>query len=534
MISTSKLTVRFGSQLLFENVSIKFAPGNCYGLIGANGSGKSTFLKVLSGDIESTSGEVVITPGLRLATLKQDHFAYDEYQVLDTVILGHEVLYAVMKEKDEIYAKPDFSDADGVRASELEDRFAELNGWEAESEAAQLLTELGVTDKFHAMQMKELTGAQKVRVLLAQALFGNPDILLLDEPTNHLDVETITWLENFLADFKNTVIVVSHDRHFLDQVCTHVADIDYRKIQLFSGNYSFWVESSQLALRQRSDQNKKVEEKRKELLTFIQRFSANAAKSKQATSRKKLLEKLTIDDIKPSTRKYPAIFFDQEREAGDDILTISGLAADYEDAVLFDDVHLEFERGQKIGFLSQHDLILSHFFDVVMGVKKQKAGTVKWGTTITPAYFPRDNAAYFDNDLTVIDWLKQYSENKDEEYVRGFLGKMLFRGDEATKKVRVLSGGEKVRCMFARMMAQQANVLVFDEPTNHLDLEAITSLNRSLEKFNGTVLLSSHDHALLQSVCDRIIEIGPKGINDKLSTFDEYLETQKERRKELY
>jgi ATPase subunit of ABC transporter with duplicated ATPase domains len=534
MISTQNLTVRFGTQLLFENVNIKFTPGNCYGLIGANGSGKSTFLKVLSGDVEATSGEVCIAPGLRLATLKQDQFAYDEYTVLETVILGHERLYKVMKEKDELYAKADFSEADGIRASELEDQFNELNGWEAESEAAQLLSELGISDEYHARLMKDLTGSHKVRVLLAQSLFGNPDILLLDEPTNHLDVETISWLEEFLCDFNNTVIVVSHDRHFLDQVCTHMADIDYHKIQLFTGNYTFWMESSQLALRQRSDQNKKTEEKRKELQAFIERFSANASKSRQATSRKKLLDKLTLEDFKPSMRKYPAIFFEQSREAGDDILKINGLSASTEEALLFKGIDLEIHRGQKVAILSQHDQIRSTFFDILMGVRKADSGTYKWGVTISPAYFPKDNSTYFDNEYILLDWLRQYCDDKDEEFVRSFLGKMLFRGDEATKRVRVLSGGEKVRCMFARMMAQHPNFLILDEPTNHLDLESITALNRGLEKYPGTLLLSSHDHTLLQTVCDRIIEIGPKGIIDKLSTFDDYLVSEKERRKELY
>lgn len=523
MIETNNLTLRFGKQVLFENVNIKFAPGNCYGLIGANGSGKSTFLKVLSGEIESTNGDVSITPGLRLATLRQDHFAFDDYAVLDTVIYGHKELYEVMKEKDEIYCKPDFSDEDGVRASELEDKFGEMNGWEAESDAAQLLAALGIMDDQHSKLMKEMTGSEKVRVLLAQALFGNPDILLLDEPTNHLDIETITWLENFLADFNNTVIVVSHDRHFLDQVCTHVADIDYHKITLFTGNYSFWVESSQLAQRQLSDKNKKVEEKRKDLQEFIQRFSANAAKSKQATARKKLLEKLTLDDIKPSSRKYPAIIFEQEREAGDQILSVSGLSYSDGEEDLFKDVHFEVQRGQKIAFTSEHDRSLSTFFDVVNNEKEAGSGTFKWGTTITAAYFPKDNTKYFDCDLSIIEWLKQYSEEKDEEYVRGFLGKMLFRGDEATKKVSVLSGGEKVRCMFSRMMVQKANVLILDEPTNHLDLESITALNESMKKFKGTILFTSHDHTLLQTVADRVIEIGPEGMMDSLSTYDEYL-----------
>lgn len=534
MITTQKVTVRYGSQTLFENVSIKFTPGNCYGLIGANGSGKSTFLKVLSGEVETTHGEISITPGMRIATLKQDQFAYDDYPVLETVILGHEQLYKVMKAKDAIYEKPDFSEADGIRASELEDQFNELNGWEAESEAAQLLSALDITDEYHTLFMKELTGAQKVRVLLAQALFGNPDILLLDEPTNHLDVETISWLEEFLYNFENTVIVVSHDRHFLDQVCTHIADIDYHKIQLFTGNYTFWMESSQLALRQRSDTNKKVEDKRKELQQFIERFSANASKSKQATSRKKLLEKLTLEDIKPSLRKYPAIFFNPEREAGDDILTIDDLSASLNGTRLFEKLHLEITRGQKVGILSQHDLIRTTLFDILMGKTSPDTGSFKWGVTISKAYFPKDNSDYFERELALIDWLKQYCSNKDEEYVRGFLGKMLFRGDEALKKVTVLSGGEKVRCMFARMMAQHPNFLILDEPTNHLDLESITALNRGLEKFSGTLLLSSHDHTLLQTVCDRIIEIGPKGVIDKLTTFDDYLVEEKERRKTLY
>ncbi len=534
MISTYNVTVAFGSQVLFENVNIKFTPGNCYGLIGANGSGKSTFLKVLAGEIEPTHGEVEVTPGLRIATLKQDQHAFNEYQVLDTVILGHSTLYAVMKERDAIYAKHEFSDADGLRAAELEDVFTKLNGWEAQAEAAQLLSKVDIPERLHTLTMKELTGAERVRVLLAQALFGDPDILLLDEPTNHLDVETIGWLEDFLADFKNTVIVVSHDRHFLDQVCTHMADIDYRKIQLYTGNYSFWMESSQLALRQTSEKNKKIEDKREELLAFIRRFSANAAKSRQATSRKKLLEKLTLDDIKPSLRKYPAIFFEQERIAGEDILTIRDLAASVGNTPLFKGIDLQFKRGQKVGFLSQHDLILETFFDIIMGGRMPEAGTVKWGVTITKAYFPRQNSKYFQRDCSVIDWLRAFSTNKDEEYVRGFLGKMLFSGEEVLKNVKVLSGGEKQRCMFSRMMVQKANVLVFNEPTNHLDLEAITAFNRGLEKYPGTVFLASHDHTLLQTVCDRIIEIGPKGMIDRLTSFDEYLQKEHDRRSALY
>jgi ATPase subunit of ABC transporter with duplicated ATPase domains len=534
MISTQNVTVKFGSQILFENVSIKFTPGNCYGLIGANGSGKSTFLKVLAGEIEPTHGEVAVTPGFRIATLKQDQHAFNEYKVLDTVILGHSTLYAVMKEKDEIYNKGDFSDADGLRAAELEDLFAKLHGWEAEADAAQLLSKVDIPEELHSRTMKELTGAQKVRVLLAQALFGNPDILLLDEPTNHLDVETITWLEDFLADFKNTVVVVSHDRHFLDQVCTHMADIDYHKIQLYTGNYSFWMESSQLALRLTSEKNKKIEDKREELLAFIRRFSANASKSRQATSRKRLLEKLTIDDIKPSLRKYPAIFFEQERVAGEDVLTVRDLAASYAGVPLFKEINLQFKRGQKVGFLSQHDLILETFFDIIMGEKVPQAGSVKWGVTINPAYFPRENSKYFQKDCQVIDWLKNFSKNKDEEYVRGFLGKMLFTGEEVLKSIKVLSGGEKQRCMFSRMMVQKANVLVFNEPTNHLDLEAITAFNRGLEKYPGTVFLASHDHTLLETICDRIIEIGPKGMIDRLTDFDDYLQKEHDRRSLLY
>lgn len=534
MISTQNITLRFGAQLLFENVNIKFTPGNCYGLIGANGSGKSTFLKILAGEVEQTHGDVIITPGERIATLRQDHFAFDAYPVLDTVIMGHRRLYEVMKEKDAIYAKENFLEADGERAAALEDLFNEFNGWDAEFSAAQLLSDLGIEERLHASLMQELTGAEKVRVLLAQALFGDPDILLLDEPTNHLDVETIMWLEDFLYHFKHTVIVVSHDRHFLNQVCTHIADIDFTKIKLYTGNYDFWRQSSELAQRQLSDKNKKTEDKRKELQEFITRFSANASKSRQATSRKKLLEKLTLEDIKPSTRKYPAIVFSQEREAGDRLLSVRGVSIKGDDGMLVRDFHLEVEKGQKIAFVSQNDVIISELFDVFMGEKKQESGVVEWGTTITAAYFPKDNTKFFDCDLDLMTWLKQYCTNKEETFVRGFLGRMLFLGDEVQKKVNVLSGGERVRCMLARMMAQGANVIVLNEPTNHLDLESITALNTSLTSFPGTILFASHDHTFVQTIANRIIEVGPRGVLDRLAAYDEYLEAEKENRAALY
>lgn len=536
MISTSNITLRYGKRTLFEDVNIKFTPGNCYGLIGANGAGKSTFLKILSGEIDPQSGSVQITPGERMAVLRQNQTAYDEFPVLQTVVMGHTRLWDIMLEKDAIYAKPDFSDADGVRASELESEFADMNGWNAEYEAAELLSGLGVKEDLHHSFMKDISGNDKVRVLLAQALFGNPDILLLDEPTNNLDIESILWLENFLADFKNTVIVVSHDRHFLDQVCTHIADLDFGKIQMYAGNYTFWYESSQLAAKQRLDANKKTEDKRKELQEFIQRFSANASKSKQATSRQKLLEKLTIDDIKPSSRKYPAIMFKQEREAGDQLLQVENLAKSLEGTSLFKNVSFTVSKGDKIAFLSKESLSISAFFDVIMGERKADKGEYRWGVTTSQAYFPLDNSKFFNVDLNLVDWLRQFSAEKDESFIRGFLGRMLFSGEESLKKAHVLSGGEKVRCMLSRMMLQSANVLVLDEPTNHLDLESITALNNALKDFKGTVLFTSHDHQFVQTVANRIIELTPNGILDKLMTYDEYLTDDyiKQQRQSLY
>jgi ATPase subunit of ABC transporter with duplicated ATPase domains len=529
MLSTSNITLKYGKRTLFEEVNIRFSSGNCYGLIGANGAGKSTFLKILSGEIDPTSGRVDITPGERMAILKQNHFEFDEYPALQTVIMGHKKLYDIMMEKDAIYAKADFSEADGNRASELESEFADLNGWNAEAEAAELLSGLGVKEAVHHSLMKDLEGSDKVRILLAQALFGNPDILLLDEPTNHLDVESIQWLENFLADFKNTVIVVSHDRHFLDQVCTHVADIDFGKIQLFTGNYSFWYMSSQLALKQKTDANKKTEDKRKELQDFIARFSANASKSRQATSRARLLEKLTLEDIKPSTRKYPSIRFNPDREAGDQLLSIENLSVKHDGVQLFKNLSLTVRKNDKIAFISKDTLAISTLFEILEGEKKADAGSYKWGVTTTQAFFPKDNSKFFDvGDLNLVDWLRQYSNEKDESYIRGFLGRMLFSGEESLKKATVLSGGEKVRCMFSRMMLLNPNVLVLDEPTNHLDLESITSLNNGLQDFKGTVLFTSHDYQFVQTIANRIVEITPNGIIDKPGmTYEEYLQNEK-------
>lgn len=538
MINVSNVSLRYGSRALFEEVNIKFTPGNCYGLIGANGAGKSTFLKILSGEIESTSGEVSIGPGERMAVLKQNHYEYDEFPVLKTVIMGHTRLYAIMEEKDAIYMKADFSDEDGMRAAELEGEFAELNGWEAEADAAELLMGLGIAKDKHELLMKELDGNEKVRVLLAQALFGTPNILLLDEPTNHLDLESITWLENFLAKFQGTVIVVSHDRHFLNQVCTHIADIDFGKIQMYVGNYDFWYESSQLAQKLMSDKNKKVEEKRKELEEFIRRFSANASKSKQATSRKKQLEKLTLDDIRPSNRKYPYCHFKPEREAGKQLLTVEGLTKTIGDELALNNVSFTVNKGDKIAFVGPYGLSKTTLFQIIMGELEADSGTYSWGVTTSQAYFPKDNSAYFEDcDLTLVDWLRQYSKEQDEGFIRGFLGRMLFSGEEATKRANVLSGGEKVRCMLSRMMLQGANVLVLDEPTNHLDLESITALNNGLVDFDGTMLFVSHDHQFIQTIANRIIEITPNGIIDKMmTTFDEYLENEdvKRQRELLY
>ncbi|SFB98873.1 ATPase components of ABC transporters with duplicated ATPase domains [Flexibacter flexilis DSM 6793] len=523
MISVSNLSLRYGKRVLFEDVNAKFTAGNCYGVIGANGAGKSTFLKILSGDIDPTTGSVSITPGERLAVLKQNHFEFDECPVLQTVLMGHKKLWAIMQERDAIYAKADFSEEDGVRASELEGQFADMEGWNAESDAANLLSGLGIHEELHYSLMNELSGNQKVRVLLAQALFGNPDILLLDEPTNDLDVETIMWLEDFLAEFKNTVIVVSHDRHFLDTVCTHIADIDFSKLQIYTGNYSFWYESSQLAAKQRSDQNKKVEDKRKELQEFVERFSANASKSRQATSRKKLLEKLVIDDIKPSTRKYPAIMFKQEREAGNQILTVENLSKKIEGKTLFSGVNFSVDKGDKIAIVSKDSLAITTFFKTLMDEEKADTGEYKWGVTITKTYLPNDNSEYFNVDLNLVDWLRQYSVEKDESFVRGFLGRMLFSGEESLKKAGVLSGGEKVRCMLSRMMLQNGNMLLLDEPTNHLDLESITAFNNALKDYKGSLIMTSHDHEFVQTVANRIIELTPNGILDKRITYDEFL-----------
>lgn len=523
MLTVSNLSLRFGKRILFEDINLKFVNGNCYGVIGANGAGKSTFLKILSGEIDPTTGNVAIQPGARMAVLKQNHFEYDEVPVLQTVIMGHKDLYQLMQDKDAIYAKPDFSEEDGIKASEMEEKFAEMNGWNAESDAADLLSNLGITEEMHYKLVKELTGQEKVRVLLAQALYGNPDILLLDEPTNDLDIETVVWLEDFLADFKNTVIVVSHDRHFLDNVCTHIVDIDFAKIQMYSGNYTFWYQSSQLALKQRSDQNKKAEEKRKELEEFIRRFSANVAKSRQATARKKMLDKLSVDDIQPSSRKYPGIIFKQEREAGDQILNVENLSASIDGEKMFGNLSFALQRGQKVAILSKSSLAITTFFQVLMGEHAPDGGEFKWGVTISNAYLPNDNHKYFDVDLNLIDWLRQYSTEKDETFIRGFLGRMLFSGEETLKKCNVLSGGEKVRCMLSRMMLMSPNLLVLDEPTNHLDLESITAFNNALKDYKGTVIFTSHDHEFVQTVADRIIEISPKGCIDKMTDFDSYL-----------
>ena len=539
MITVSNLSLRYGKRTLFEEVNLKFTPGNCYGVIGANGAGKSTFLKILSGEVDPTTGSVSFTPGERMAVLKQNHYEFDEFTVIETVMMGHKELYAVMKEKDALYAKEDFTDKDGERAGELETIFAEMDGWNAESNAATLLSNLGISEDLHYKQVKELEGNQKVRVLLAQALFGSPDILLLDEPTNDLDINTIAWLEDFLAGYEAIVLVVSHDRHFLDAVCTHVVDIDFGKMTIYTGNYSFWYESSQLAARQRSDQNKKMEDKVKELQEFIRRFSANASKSKQATSRKKALDKINIEEIKPSNRKYPAILFNnQGREAGDQILQIEKLSKTQNGEVLFTDISLMVNKGDKIAILSENSLATTAFYQILTGKDKDYTGEFKWGVTINAADIPNDNSTYFEGkNENLIDWLREYSEGeKDEQFIRGFLGKMLFSGDEVMKKCSVLSGGEKMRCMFSKMMLQQANVLLFDEPTNHLDLESITALNNGMADFKGTVLFTSRDHELTQTVANRIIEITPKGIIDKLMSYDDYINSEaiKQQRKELY
>jgi ATPase subunit of ABC transporter with duplicated ATPase domains len=524
MLNVSNVSLRYGKRTLFDEVNIKFTHGNCYGVIGANGAGKSTFLKILSGEIDPMTGDISMGPGERMSVLKQNHFEFDSYTVLNTVLTGNKKLWDLMQEKDALYAKEDFSDKDGEKAAELETLFAEMDGWNAESDAANLLSGLGIKEDLHHTLMSELSGKDKVRVLLAQALFGNPEILLLDEPTNDLDVETITWLENFLADFQNTVIVVSHDRHFLDSVCTHIVDIDFSKIQLYTGNYTFWYESSQLALRQRADQNKKVEDKRKELQEFVERFSANASKSRQATSRKKLLDKLVIDNIQPSTRKYPGIIFRPDRECGDQILNIENLSKhSAEGQLLFADVSFKLLKGDKVAILSREHSAITAFFDIIAGEATPETGEVEWGSTITTAYLPNENAKYFQANDNLIDWLRQYSRDKDETYVRGFLGKMLFSGEEVMKMCNVLSGGEKVRCMISRMMLNGANCLIMDEPTNHLDLESITAFNNAMKDWKHVALFTSHDHEFVETVANRIIEITPNGIIDKRMSYDEYL-----------
>ena len=532
MISANNVTLRIGKKALFEDVNIKFTEGNCYGLIGANGAGKSTFLKILSGQLETTKGDVSITPGQRLSVLEQDHFKYDEYPVLDTVIMGNQRLYDIMKEKEAIYMKEDFSDEDGIRASELEGEFAEMNGWEAESDAAQLLNGLGIAPEFHYTLMKDLNGNEKVKVLLARALFGNPDILLLDEPTNHLDLDAIAWLEEFLINFDNTVIVVSHDRYFLNKVCTQIADIDYGKIQLYAGNYDFWYESSQLLIRQMKEANKKKEEKIKELQEFISRFSANASKSKQATSRKRALEKIQLEEIRPSSRKYPYIDFRPNREIGNEVLTVEGISKTIDGVKVLDNISFILGHNDKVAFVGSNELAKTTLFQILMGEMEPDEGTYKWGVTTSQAYFPKDSSKEFDNDLIIVDWLTQYSEIKDVTYVRGFLGRMLFAGDDGVKKVRVLSGGEKVRCLLSKMMISGANILVLDEPTNHLDMESITALNNGLIKFPGVILFSSRDHQIVQTTANRIMEILPNGtMIDKITTYDEYLESDEMARK---
>ena len=524
MISANNITLRVGKKALFEDVNIKFTEGNCYGLIGANGAGKSTFLKILSGQLEPTKGDIVITPGQRLSFLQQDHFKYDAYTVLDTVIMGNLRLYEIMKEKEAIYAKEDFTDEDGIRASELEGEFAEMNGWEAESDAATLLNGLGIDTEFHYAQMADLTGSMKVKVLLAQALFGNPDILLLDEPTNHLDLPAIEWLEEFLINFDNTVIVVSHDRYFLNKVCTQTADIDYGKIQLYAGNYDFWYESSQLLIKQMKEANKKKEEKIKELQEFISRFSANASKSKQATSRKRALEKIQLDDMRPSSRKYPYIDFRPNREIGNEVLMVENLSKTIDGVKVLDNISFTLGREDKVAFVGANEQAITTFFKIITGEMEPDEGNYKWGITTTQAYFPKDNTQEFDNDLTITDWLTQYSEIKDATYVRGFLGRMLFPGEDGVKRVRVLSGGEKVRCLLSKMMISGANILILDEPTNNLDMESITALNNGLIKFPGVILFTSHDHQFVQTTANRIMEILPNGtMIDKITTYDEYL-----------
>ena len=539
MLTVSNLSVQFGKRILFDEVNTKFTQGNCYGIIGANGSGKSTFLKIIAGDIDPTSGSFHLEKGKRMSVLTQDHFAFDEFQVLETVMMGNKPLFDLKKELDAIYAKPDFSEEDGIKAGELGADFEEMGGWTSESEAASLLSSVGIKDDLHTVLMKDLDGKAKVRVLLAQALFGNPDVLIMDEPTNDLDFETISWLENFLANYDNTVIVVSHDRHFLDAVCTHISDIDFGKINQYSGNYSFWYESSQLAAKQRAQQNKKAEDKKKELEEFIRRFSANVAKSKQATSRKKMIEKLNIADIKPSSRRYPAIIFDQEREAGNQILHVENLSKSIDGEVVFKDIDINLAKGDKVVILSKESRAATAFYEIITGNDQPDSGDYKWGVTTTQAYLPVENTSFFDNDLSLVDWLRQYAkteEEREEVNIRGFLGKMIFSGDEALKQSNVLSGGEKVRCMLSRMMMTRANVLLIDEPTNHLDLESIQAFNNALKNFKGTIIFSTHDHEFAQTVANRIIEITPNGVIDRYMTFDEYLDSKKikELRNKMY
>ncbi len=530
MLAVNNLSLQFGKRILFDDVNVKFVNGNCYGVIGANGAGKSTFLKILTGDQDPTTGHVILEPGKRMAVLNQDHFEFDEHEVLKTVIMGHKRIYEIMVEKDALYAKPDFSDEDGMRTAELEGEFADLEGWNAETDAASMLSNLGIDESKHYTLMKDLSNDLKVRVLLVQALFGNPDVLVLDEPTNDLDLKTITWLEDFLLDFKNTVIVVSHDRHFLDTVCTHIADIDFKKLNMFTGNYSFWYQSSQLALRQRSDKNKKAEEKKKELQDFITRFSANAAKSKQATSRRKMIANLDIAEIQPSSRKYPGITFSQERDAGNQVLNIDGLSASSDDGVLFKNINLVVNKGDKIAVISRNSQALTAFFEILDGSLKQDSGEFVFGTTISTAYLPNENHTFFEEKLGLIDWLRQYvqtEEEREEVYLRTFLGRMLFTGEEALKTANVLSGGEKVRCMLSRMMLAKGNLLLMDEPTNHLDLESIQALNQGMKEFKGTMLFTSHDHELVSSVANRVIEITPNGVIDKMMPYDDYLKDDK-------
>ncbi len=523
MIAVNDLAMQFGKRILFQDVNMKFTPGNCYGIIGANGAGKSTFMRILSGQLTPTKGSITQGPGERMSVLEQDHFKYDDCTVLNTVLQGHAVLWDIMQEKDALYAKEDFSDADGIRASELEERFAELEGWNAESDAAALLSGLGIKEDRHYMLMRDLSGNEKVRVLLAKALFGNPDNLLLDEPTNDLDLETVSWLENYLSNCENTVLVVSHDRHFLDSVSTHTLDIDYNKMSLFAGNYSYWYESSQLALRQQQQQNKKAEEKRKELLEFIQRFSANVAKSKQTTSRKKMLEKLNVEEIQPSSRRYPGIIFTPSREPGNKILEVHGLTASIDGDVLFSDVNFQVEKGDKIAFLSRDPRAMTALFEIITGNRKADSGSYDWGQTITSAYLPLDNSKFFNTDMNLVDWLCQFSDDSSEIYLKGFLGRMLFSGEEVLKKASVLSGGEKIRCMISRMMLKDANTLILDSPTNHLDLESIQAFNNTLQTFKGIILMSSHDHEFIQTVANRIIELTPGGIIDKMMDYDDYI-----------